>query len=136
MTNLNNIASKIYQERRMIGFTILLNLFEKNVIDKNKLDDGALTMIKIWTDMKYNRYKPTKKQVLASHVIALLNEIPGSKSKEICSENIFQNLKSRGQQLIEYGYVVIYLNKKDEWTCKRTIIGDEVLRITGYSNGQ
>lgn len=64
MTNQNNIASKIYQERRMIGFTILLNLFEKNVIDKNKLDDGALTMIKIWTDMKYNRYKPTKKQVL------------------------------------------------------------------------
>jgi len=136
MTNQNNIASKIYQERRVIGFTILLNLFEKNAIDKNKLDSGALEMIKIWTDMKYDRYKPTKTQVLASHVIALLNEVPGSKSKEICSENIFQNLKSRGKQLIEYGYVVVYLNNKDEWTCRRTIIGDEALRITGYSDGQ
>ena len=128
-------TSMAYSARSRLGFQILLWLLHHSAGEIDKLlPRTAILMISTWVTMKRGRRHSVAK-TLAGTQVSLLDDVPGSGSKELCRPEIAARLEDeRNAVLFKDGYVVAYpVELSEQWSYRRTISGDAVLRMTGYN---
>ncbi len=126
-------TSMAYNARTRLGFQILLCLHENGLIDDKRIPADVTRMIRVWANMKKGR-KHHYQDTVAARLVSLLDDVPASNSEEICPETVAKRVQSEGEQLLIDGYIVIYpLGLGNVWSYKRTIAGDQLLKVTGYN---
>jgi len=129
----STLTSLAYNARTRLGFQILMALYENGLIEREKIPADALKMIATWTNMKKGR-KHIYEESIAGQLLSLLDDVPASDSEELCPDHIARRLETWGEQLIIDSYVVIYpIGLTNEWSYRRTISGDHLLKVTQYS---
>lgn len=127
----STLTSMAYSERTRLGFLILLWLHQEGHIDEKEIPDDVVKMIGAWSNGKKGR-KHHYKNTIAGQLVSLLYEVPDSKSEAFCPDAVVKRIEAEGGQLLIDGYIVIYPTA-DGWTYRRTISGDQLLKVTSYS---
>ena len=129
----STVTSMAYNARTRLGFQILLWLAENRLIDEDKIPADAIKMIRVWADMKMGR-KHKYQNTMVGQLVSLLGDVPSSASDIICSDRVRKRIQAEGSQLLMDGYIVIYpIGAGNEWSYRRTLAGDQLLKVTGYS---
>jgi hypothetical protein len=106
---------------------------ENGLINESKIPAVAIKMVRVWTNMKRGR-KHHYQDTIAGQRISLLDQVPASNSEAICSDGVAKRIETDGEQLVIDGYVVVYpIGLTNEWSYKRTVAGDQLLRVSQYS---
>ena len=129
----STVTSMAYNARTRLGFQILLWLAENGLIEEDKIPADVIKMIHVWADMKMGR-KHHYQNTIVGQLVSLLYDVPSSNSEVICSDNVRKRIEVEGGQLLIDGYIVIYpIGPGNKWSYKRTLAGDQLLKVTRYS---